>query len=418
MSAVTPVAAGWRPFLWVAAALVSGVMGTALASPLFPLYQRLWGLAPSTITLVFVAYMMGVLAAFLFLGRLPVHLGPVRQLRLALLLMLTGLLLSMLAGHVGVLILGRVCIGVASGLVTTAATLGLMELEPPRSRRFAPLVATAGSVFGFGCGPLLGGMIAQWGRTPLVTPYLAMLAALAVVLAGLHSFRARGGTKPGFPSLRPRFVLPQRAARPAFLVGGFATFAAFSLFSLYAALAPSFVNELLPWRGPAVSGTAIAAILFCSAGAQMALRGLGARGCALLGLALLAAAAALLAGTVLFASVILFAASVLVAGAGHGLCFLAGMTITEASAPAEERAGVLSCFFSIGYTGTVLPVLGVGLLADRLGLAAAVLAFCGLLGGGALLLLACAHRLVGRPRPATASSPPAASASAAPSRAA
>ena len=46
-----------------------GVMGTALASPLYPLYQAQWQLQPSHITGIYVAYMGGALASLLFLGR-------------------------------------------------------------------------------------------------------------------------------------------------------------------------------------------------------------------------------------------------------------------------------------------------------------------------------------------------------------
>lgn len=46
----------------VSLALMMGTMGTALASPLYPLYQALWHLVPSQITYIFVAYMFGCLA--------------------------------------------------------------------------------------------------------------------------------------------------------------------------------------------------------------------------------------------------------------------------------------------------------------------------------------------------------------------
>ncbi len=59
----------WPPFAWVCFAMCVGVMGTALASPLYPLYQAHWGLLPSHITGIYVAYMLGALASLLLLGR-------------------------------------------------------------------------------------------------------------------------------------------------------------------------------------------------------------------------------------------------------------------------------------------------------------------------------------------------------------
>ena len=80
----------WIPFFWVCAALISGTMGTALASPLYPLYQQLWQLQPSDITTMFIAYMGGTLLPILFLGRLSDSLGFAKVLRAGLLLVLMG----------------------------------------------------------------------------------------------------------------------------------------------------------------------------------------------------------------------------------------------------------------------------------------------------------------------------------------
>ena len=67
-----------------------GVMGTALASPLYPIYQQAWGLRPSDITMVFVVYMFGTLTSLLFLGRLTQRHGFLPILRTGLALMTAG----------------------------------------------------------------------------------------------------------------------------------------------------------------------------------------------------------------------------------------------------------------------------------------------------------------------------------------
>lgn len=45
-----------------------------------------------------------------------------------------------------------------------------------------------------------------------------------------------------------------------------------SMFSLYGSLAPSFLEEMIPWSGPAISGTATASGLFISGCTQFLLR--------------------------------------------------------------------------------------------------------------------------------------------------
>ena len=84
-------------FFWVSFAMVVGVMGTALISPLYALYQDAWQLKASDISLIYVIYMAGALCGLLFLGRLPDRLGFRPMLRLGLILALLGTLITLAA---------------------------------------------------------------------------------------------------------------------------------------------------------------------------------------------------------------------------------------------------------------------------------------------------------------------------------
>lgn len=382
----------WSPFLWAAAALVAGTMGTALASPLYPLYQQAWGFPASTITVIYVTYMFGVLGALLFLGRLPDHLGALRVLKAGLAGIGVGLAVSALADSVDSLLVGRVIIGVASGLITPSATAALVELEPPSQIRRATLVASITSVVGFGSGPLVAGVLAQFFGAPLVTSYVVVLALVVLVFFGLG--KGAGREREGLPPLRPSFTLPVPMARPAFAVAAAAAFLAFALFSLYAALAPSFIAGLLPWHGTAVSGGAIALVLFISGATQLVLRGVPVRRGMAIGLAGLILSVGLLAAALRSQSALLFAASDLIAGVGHGIAFMSAMAIVHRTTGAGTRAGILSSFLTVGYLGTIVPVLCVGVLADQIGISLAVSVFCAVFGVAAAGLLYASRRVL------------------------
>jgi len=83
----------------ISLALCMGTIGTALASPLYPIYQQLWHLLPSQITYIFVAYMFGCLATLLFFGRASNSFGFLRTLQVGLLFVITGLVLSAFASN-------------------------------------------------------------------------------------------------------------------------------------------------------------------------------------------------------------------------------------------------------------------------------------------------------------------------------
>lgn len=385
--------ARWTPFVLVALALIAGAMGATMPSPLYPLYETAWALKPSDITVIFVAYMIGVVAAFLFLGRMSARFGAIAVLKAGLGIVLLGLGLSALAVDKSMLILARGVVGIAAGLITSAATLGLLETEPAGPTRRGSIVASVLTMTGFALGPFVTGLIGQGVAAPLATPYWVVFALAALVLAGLAlAVPTRPPAEPRAAfSLMPRLVLPRQ--RGLFLVAGFAVFTAYSLFSLIASLAPSFIADVLPWHGPAMSGTFVSLVLFCSALVQVPARRLGTGAGLSLALVLMAGGVTLLGVAGATHSIIAFAGADIVIGLGHGLAFMSGLGLVNRLGQAEgSHAGILAAFLTIGYLGTIAPILGVGFLADHIGLPGAIVTYCACAGLFCLVLLAaCRH---------------------------
>ena len=374
----------WPPFAWVCFAMCVGVMGTALASPLYPLYQARWDLLPSHITGIYVAYMLGALASLLFLGRLSDRFGFLPVLRTGLMLVTAGVLLSALAWNVPSFVISRVAIGIASGMITTSASVGLTQLSRSGSVQHASAMTSFAMSLGFGLGPLVGGVLAQWLPQPLVTAYvpsvlLGVLAVYALYQVQVPVKVATPGQASTTQSLRdwlPRITLPLPALRRPFFIASLGAFSTFGIFGLYASLAPSFMGQMLPWHGPAVSGMSIAVILFLSAGVQWLARPIHTKTCILWGLGLLAAGNLWLMATTYTNWPLLFVLSVLTTAAGHGLTNLAGIAVVNKVARPDNRSGLVSTYLVVGYVGTTAPILGVGWLSDHVGLPLAIVTFC------------------------------------------
>ena len=373
-------------FFWICYAMCVGVMGTALASPLYPLYQAAWNLRPSDITHIFVVYMFGVLAILLFMGRLTARFGFLAILRLGLLLMTAGVALSALAGNVPVFMAARLVIGVASGMISTSAATGLVQVGGDRDPRRVSAITTVAMTLGFAMGPLAGGLFAQWLPQPLVTAYVPsflmglvavyVLFHLRVPQLPVHAAAAPArGWRTAIAQWMPHVAFPPRAARRHFWIASLGAFSAFGMFSLYASLAPSFMRELVPWHGPAVSGTTIAAILFVSSAFQFLARKWRTKTVVVASGVALAACNLLLAWTTASRAPLLFAASVLVTAFGHALANVAGMSVIGKLTHPGNRAGLLASYMIVGYLGTIVPILAVGWLADHLGLTRAVAVF-------------------------------------------
>ncbi|WP_241673241.1 MFS transporter [Lacisediminimonas profundi] len=373
------------PFWRVCFAMCVGVMGTALASPLYPFYQELWHLKSSDITGIFSAYMFGVMGSLLFLGRLTNRFGFLPILGAGSTLMTLGVLLSMLAWNPAAFVASRLVIGLASGMITTSASIGLNYLNDSGDAKRTAVVTTFGMTLGFGLGPLIGGLVAQWAPAPLVSAYVPSL--LLGLLATWGLFRIPVQHQPPRPPSAPAkgsslaqwlpsITLPPSALRRHFWIACMGTFSAFGMFSLYASLAPSFMQDMLPWHGPAVSGISIAMILFLSSAFQLLARRTSTRTTAIAGLGALALCNLLLLLTTYSGSTFLFMLSVLVTAFGHGLANLTGMSLVGKVATPGTRAGLLSSYLIVAYVGAIAPILGVGWLSDHLGLTTAVVIFC------------------------------------------
>ncbi|WP_225861198.1 MFS transporter [Ideonella benzenivorans] len=397
----------WTPFARVCFAMCVGVMGTALASPLYPLYQDRWQLQAGDITHIFTVYMGGVLVSLLFLARLTHRVGYLPVLRGALVLVTAGVLLSAVAWNPASFVLSRLAIGLASGLITTSASIGLSQLGQPGDGRRTAALTTFAMTLGFGLGPLVGGVIAQWLPAPLHSAYLPSLLLGGLAWLALRPLAAPQATSAALPPMRaadwlPRVMLPAPAVRRYFWIGGLSAFTAFGMFSLYASLAPSFMRELLPWHGPAISGLSIAMILFLSSAFQLMARRLSTKACAVGGLATLALCNLLLILTARTGALSLFVLSVLVTSFGHGLANVTGMSVVNKVANTDTRPGLLSSYLIVGYLGTILPILAMGALSDRLGLSQALVIFCTAMALLSAVLAAAAQRLPPLPLPRSA----------------
>ena len=174
----------------------------------------------------------------------------------------------------------------------------------------------------------------------------------------------------------PKLTWPARGSSMAFALTSSLPFLAFGVFGLYAAMSPLFLDKLVPWHGPVVSGTAIALILLASAGTQILAGRMPTHWCGFLGLLGLAVSNALLMINLWAGSAFLFALGVLFTAAGHGMSMLAGMSMVNRIATPDNRSGLLSTYLVIGYIGSMLPIMAIGWIADNWSMDAAVRTFC------------------------------------------
>ncbi|MFJ1706069.1 MFS transporter [Kitasatospora sp. NPDC088346] len=362
-------------YLGAAGAFAVCMAGTTLPTPLYGLYQEQIGFSELTVTVVYAVYAFGVIGVLLVAGDVSDTVGRRPVLLCGLGLAALSALCFLLEGGLPLLYLGRLLSGLSAGLFTGAATAYVMELAPPGREARAAFAATAANMGGLGCGPLLSGILAQYAPRPLQTPFLVHLALVAVSFAvtwllpeTVRGARPARAVRPRRPALPPE-------VRPVFVPAGIAAFVGFSLFGVFTSVAPAFLAQRLGVHNHAVVGLIVFCAFFASTLGQLLAGRLGVARALPTGCLVLVAGLALLAAALAWNALPPLVLSALVGGFGQGLSFRGSVAAVAGAAPEAHRAGAISSLFVVAYTGISIPVIGVGVLTEPLGLADAGLVF-------------------------------------------
>ncbi|HTI18049.1 MAG TPA: MFS transporter [Trinickia sp.] len=362
------------PFIWITATFMINMMGTTLPTPIYRYYQLQYGFTAPMVTVIYASYALGVLAALLTVGNWSDQLGRRRMLFAGLCASALSAIAFIESGGLAGLLLARLLSGISAGIFTGTATVTVIELAPPAWRSQATLAAAASNMLGLGCGPLLSGVLVQTLPDPMLTPYVVHLGLLCFAVAGVW-FAPETAARPDRVNLRfQRISLPQQV-RDAFVPAALTGFAGFVVVGFFAAVAPQLIGAELGYRNAVVIGALVFLVFACSGVGQVMQGRLPDRwrqpvGCIALMAGLIAIAAcaaerslsALLIGTVL-------------AGVGQGIGLRASLAELAANSPANRRAEVTSSFFVVLYVAISLPVIGLGLVVQRLGIERATLIF-------------------------------------------
>lgn len=354
--------------------LCLGALSTALASPLYSIYAETWHISTTEIGYAFIAYMFGVVFSLLFLNRLSAKYGYKKTVMAGLAISIAALAYSALADSIVHLCAARFLIGISSGLLSTATLIGLAQKYPFKRKENAGKIASMLTVFGFGLGPLIGGLLADHTHSPLSTPYWMIAAASIAVLCTcpLIKYRHQPPAAESQASIWniPAMPLHQKIFFPCAMTA----ICCFGMFSLYAALAGTFMKELPLPQSATLTGISISIILFISTLTQFMFTGLKESTSMMIGLVLTAFGCISLMMAQYTHLNFWLISSILSVGIGHGLSlspsyYLVGL-ISQ-----KEKPVIFSTFLLLGYQGTIWPVLLSSMLIDHFGIMVSLAVF-------------------------------------------
>jgi MFS family permease len=348
---------------WQAPALALFAVGWGANqfAALLPVYRVEDGASAAEVTLLFGAYAAGLIPTLLLVAPVSDRLGRRRVLRPVLVLSFVATVVLLVGGHsLLLLLLGRLLAGIASGAAFAPGTAWVKELSQGPAGTGARRAAVALSA-GFGTGPLVTGLMAQWLPHPTLLPYVPHL--VLTVLVALVAWDAPEPVRPHHDGVEQEAGRVAAALRsPAFVRRVLLTAPwVFGCATLAFATVPEVAA--VPGPGVAVGGALVALTLWTGVLVQPLGRRLAPAATVLLGIA--AGVTGFLVATL--ASVTGWGALTVLAavglGAAYGWILVAGLATVEEVAEPADLATVTTVFYSLTYLGFAAPYLGTLLLS-------------------------------------------------------
>lgn len=359
-------------YMIISFALCLAAVSTALASPLYAIYEQVWGITTSQVGYIFIAYMLGVVFSLLFLSKLNAIYNYKQVIVVSLSLSIMGMILSACALSIWLLSFSRFLIGIASGLITTAAMVGLKDQYPFRNKMLSEKLTSMITILGFALGPLLGGILADHTHHPLADPYWIMAIFSGVVLFSVLLVQPKNQPEKKYKWSEllkvEGLILPQATSRKIFWICSISALCSFGAFSLYAALAGTFIRNLAIHSSATFTGFSISIILFVSVLSQLFCKSLKEMNVLSYGLAaLLLGTISLVVAEIEHGMTFLFL-SILLTGIGHGFSLSAAYYFIGKIIDLEKNPLIFSSYLFIAYQGTIWPVIFSSYLIEYMGL--------------------------------------------------
>ncbi|MFP3461318.1 MFS transporter [Arthrobacter globiformis] len=339
--------------------LVVVTAGAYIPSPMYPVYQQLFGFSDLVMTLIYATFATVSAPALLLFGPASDALGKRFVILMCIALSAVGALCFLFATGPAWLLIARVAQGLSIAAATAAGLALIVERTAPERRAWASVIATVAFVGGSVIGTLASGVIVEYAPFPRYSPYVLLIVLLAVgwVRASrIESF-------PTMPLRAWRPVRPQvpREIRTKFILAAASGSAAWIAMTLFLSVIPALLARSAGVTSPIVSAGVLAAMLTCSlltqlfavrvSAAKMQLAGLGALTFGFVGLAYDGGGS--LVPTMVCA---------VLSGLGNGLAYAGATASIDRVTTDGNRGAVNAALYLFFYLATGAPPIAVGLL--------------------------------------------------------
>jgi MFS family permease len=382
-------------FLSAVVSLVAVFAAVGSTIPLFNIYRAEDGFTNAGISVTVVAYSVATLTTLLVLGRLSNHLGRRPTSIASLCLLLLGCLLLLNVHHIGMLIAGRLLMGLGAGLASSSLTSYIVDTAPTRPAWLASVASSQTVMLGLAVGAISSGALVQFGPWPRDLIYLVVIGLLLLSIALIAVSPETAAPTPGaWRSLRLGVRVPGRV-RHLVPVAAAVFLATWATGAFYQAFVPALVEDQLHTRSPLILGLVFAAYMGTSVlGAPLGGR-FSPAAAQRVGMIAFVAGMIGIITAITTGTLALFIVATIVAGASQGIAISAATRGLLHGSTLADRAAIFSFIYLLCYSGATIPALIAGQLSNTFSLPQIAL------GYGSLALIATLFTVIAARNPHT-----------------
>lgn len=370
--AADPRARRGGAWLRVAPAMFLLAWGGNHFTPLVHMYEEDGGYAVWQANLLLGMYVGGLIPGLLVASALSDRRGRKPLLIAGTVAAILGsVLLGLGFDLFWLLCVGRVLAGAGVGVAMSVGTSWIKELSAPPFDHRAGITAGARRpaltlTLGFALGAAVTGCLAQWGPLPEATPYavhtLLCIIALVIVLTAPESLgRDRRSTEHWWRGLRIPLVGHRTFVRLIIPAAPWVFGAAGIAYAVMPALVQDTLGEWTTLYATVLTVVTLGAGALVQNAVPRINRWSGGRAL-VVGLGLMSLGMVLAVVAALVASPILAFVVAIVLGIAYGTCVVAGLILVQAIAAPDDLAGITGVYYSLAYSGFLLPTVLAALL--------------------------------------------------------
>lgn len=346
--------------------------------PLFNIYRAEDGFTNGDISLTVVAYSAATLVTLLVFGQLSHHVGRRPVAIASLFLLVAGSLVLLDVHHIGMLIIGRVLMGLGAGLASSSLTSYVVDAAPAKPAWLASVASSQAVMLGLAVGAIASGALIQFAPWPRDLTFLVVIGVLLASVALIATSPETATRTPGaWRSLRPQVFVPVHV-RDLLVVASAVLLATWSIGAFYQAFVPALVDDQLHTKSPLVVGLVFAAYMAPSAlGAPISGRFAPATAQRLGMIGFLLGLIGVIAAVTIDA-LALFIVATIVTGASQGIAISAATRGLLHGSSLADRSPIFSVVYLLSYSGATVPALIAGHLTSTFSLPQISLGYGGL----------------------------------------